>query len=383
MAREVNLISFHGPPFAYVLPVARDLGTARGTTDRALHLFSEPARPEVPLDRLFDLTATRRCSTVPVANGLTELVSRLRTRPVPSGSLSDGELAFGLPNNPLRASSKIASGPAGQANSHLRIRTHAVVAHRDYLGPLLSYDSPQATLQAAVEFANATRAGKDVLGALVKRFRAFERTAELLHASHGAQLVIERLTLLPDVHKNQESGTGPPGAEHRCGPHAEMKSPASVPSSGWCGQEFLRHLQTWEAADTLVVFITDSSAQARGTPLTQLAAPCHSRPRPCGPSASLLYRTYRLTLYTYTLWCAQISRQDDYPVHRAIREYWSPRHGLSEPRAWKAHSDRGHAAHIGRMMDDERLITRCFPLAPRFDQAVAKLLSSAGERCRT
>ena len=283
LARELNVVnmmcSVLNPPcpFAHVLPVARDLGPAARTN--ALFLFSEPERPEVSLDRLFNVEATRECSSAQIVNGLSAL------RPAIPGARAV-------------------------------LRTHVVLPIRSYSGPLLSHTEATA-MMALLANESLVRGGdgesERTLRVFSKAVDRFTRAAAAYATQTGLQLKITRFTLLPDILKQKgrpRSWSG--GPEHACSP------PGKDGLRSGCGQSLLRHIGDHEANGTLVAFIVTESSQ-----------------------------------------------QDDLPQIKAMRKYWRPEGSVDNK-------------FVARMLDDERSVTECFPLATHYETAVGKLFASSG-----
>lgn len=228
LARELNVLNMHGPGFVQVLPLARDLnsGDPKARTE-ALALFPDPHRPHVQLGQIFDVSATRKCS---------------------SARLLDGGIA-----------AVTASYHERQVSS---IRVHVVVACKQYFGPLLSHDIPERALElinrSAVSVDQRNQRPFDIVKFVRNRLSSFEERVvrfSKMAAAHGVALTTSRLTLLPDAAKPVRSNPSSRQAweQLKCSPdHAQ---------EAWCGTAFLSHIAASEPNGTLLVFISEASIQ--------------------------------------------------------------------------------------------------------------------------
>ena len=294
LARELNVINTQGAPFVHVLPVARDLeGTSSARTE-ALALFPEEHRPHVELGDLFDVKATIRCSSARViVGGLVAVAAEERMRP-------------------------------GQEWPPTTIRMHLVVASKHYFGPLLSHTEPKRVL-ALINRSAVTpdsRYGRpfDIVNFVRNRLAEYSRRVahfDKSDAGRGIKLKAARLTLLPDVAKptRKDIHSRQPWARLQC-------SPDSSQASAWCGATFLSHVAEHEPDGSMLLFISDVSAQ------------------------------------------------DDFPSVDVLRHFWRPP-AIST-------STAGAAPYLARMRNDEQAVTECFKLAPRFDEAADRLMARNG-----
>ena len=162
LARELNVVNFIGPPFVFVLPVARDLGSTPQDRNDALYLMSEVHRPEVRLSGLFDLSATRNASSVRIVESLDDVVAEVQDVNIAARSWTSG------------------------TNRSRTLRTHLVFFSRVYRGPLLSFTTVASLLQALGGLiGNEAPAGVDK-----RSGRAFNVSCQLLHGPPGRNALV-------------------------------------------------------------------------------------------------------------------------------------------------------------------------------------------------
>ena len=214
LARELNILSAHGPPFAQVLPVARDIGNTEATRKEALALFSEAHRPHVNISQIFDPDATKRCSSVRVLENLPAVAAEWRAR-----------------------------------GGRVSIPAHLVVASKHYNGPLISHTIPARALDL-INQSDVTMDSRDgkpfnMLSFARKRVADYERRASEAYTRLGIRLETVRVTILPDANRKSPAAL-------KCNPQAEG-------NHEWCGHAFLKHVAATAPNGTLLVFVSEST----------------------------------------------------------------------------------------------------------------------------
>ena len=201
------------------------------------------------------------------------------------------------------------------------IPTHVVLPFNFYGGPVLSHTSfaSTAALLNNLSYAyGSVEQLRRIISAFNKTVENFVKAAGRYKQQAGIELRISRYTVLPDPPKSGTTHEWKGGPEHMCSPPgAEMKDKDHYEAKG-CGSAFLQQMARHEPNGTLVLFIVTESSQ-----------------------------------------------QNDIPSRKSFRYYWHP-------------SGQVNRTLLIRYRVDERAVTECLKLAPRFDQAVSKMFELSG-----
>ncbi|KAL1527916.1 hypothetical protein AB1Y20_009296 [Prymnesium parvum] len=213
--------------------------------------------------------------------------------------------------------------PAARACSHVRlvdgiaslpprVPTHLVLPLLSYGGPLLSH-TRRGAARAMLDDASHAHGDAAALARLLRAFDAATERFAAAAAAHAARTGVELQAVRFTVLPD------PPKAGHspewRGGPEHRCSPPGlAAADGGGCGAQFLQQVARHEPNGSLVLFLVTESSQ-----------------------------------------------QNDLPSHRALRAFWQP-------------SGRLNRTLASRLRSDERAVGDCLRLAPRFDQAVEKML---------
>ena len=195
------------------------------------------------------------------------------------------------------------------------LRVHVVLPIRLYSGPLLSHTDAAAMVSLLANQSSVRSVGSQ----LERVARAFSKAVDRFGRAADAYAAQTGLRLQISRFTllpdiAKQKGT-PRGWSG--GPEHACSPPNHNELRPGCGHTFLRYCAENEPNGTLVLFIITESSQ-----------------------------------------------QDDLPTNKAMRRYWKPEGSVSD-------------RFVARLLDDERSVIECFPLAKRYAVAVHKLLRSS------